>query len=197
MYNSKCKDCKFHETYIYPGIVSKSQKGKAYHDEKLFFHDKYVPDYMGKIYDLMLIKLSEKLDFSADPVTHYRPMNSICLVQGNTFNPFNEYAIMTGFGTVSPTRGVDRLQVGWTLIREIRFNDDDGDGWTIVVDQYRGNGSIPCSGDSGGPLFQYLNGRAVLIGIYRSVTGCETKETSYYVRVSRHIDWIVKTITNN
>ena len=48
--------------------------------------------------------------------------------------------------------------------------------------------------DSGGPLWQYYNGRAVIVGV-TSLAYTDTEECSLYgtifVRVSRYIDWII------
>ena len=55
-------------------------------------------------------------------------------------------------------------------------------------------------GDSGSPLVQYVNNKAVLIGIHKGSTKMRGKcgrETSVTTRVSKFIDWIVDTIRSH
>jgi hypothetical protein len=56
-------------------------------------------------------------------------------------------------------------------------------------------------GDSGSPLVQYVNNRAVLIGVHkgsiRKLSGKCGVETAVTTRVSKYIDWIIQTIRNN
>ena len=65
------------------------------------------------------------------------------------------------------------------------------------------NKIIKFQGDSGGPVVQYFNGRAVLIGLivaneltHPEDGQCTGNNTFYMTRVSVKIDWILETINN-
>ncbi|CAG2115797.1 unnamed protein product, partial [Medioppia subpectinata] len=67
-----------------------------------------------------------------------------------------------------------------------------------------GFGKLNNGGDSGGPLIQYVDGVAVLIGISRGVEPIPTahcvvqdpNKRAWFTRVSLKIDWIIGTVAN-
>ncbi|CAG2105989.1 unnamed protein product [Medioppia subpectinata] len=171
---------------IYMGIVSMPEALVASPIESDHIH----PDYLNadetlEIDDIALIKLGHPVQL--DPTGANTGVNSICLPDKNVTNSAKEYAVLNAFGdpmaTPEPEGGFNdtnddswdrtRLLGGWIVINAA-VNDEDTDyyGQFIIGEQY--GGAFLCSGDSGGPLYQYVNGVAVLIGI---VTGSSSNST--------------------
>ncbi|XP_054165128.1 venom peptide isomerase heavy chain-like [Oppia nitens] len=160
--------------------------------------------------DLALVKLTVDLpliDTNVGLLLHpYRTLNGICLPMANQHNDRDELALMAGYGKVTDTNRSDRLRMGYIRIRAAVRNETDY--WRIVIlgqryPQY--NGTFSCPGDSGAPLYQYVNGRAVLIGIHQGINDgywIKCHEINDYVfgvfpRVSYFTEWISDTINKN
>ncbi|XP_054155872.1 uncharacterized protein LOC128954321 [Oppia nitens] len=134
-------------------------------------------------------------------------MNSICLPKESLTNTRQEFALFAGFGLLNNSQpNEDRLRMGWTRISGQMSNTTDEYGKCIIgLRDPEYTGSALCKGDSGGPLIQYINDRAVLIGIQvkvdalkgQSCTGLTTDSLMYFVRIAHQISWIVRTVTRN
>ncbi|XP_054159037.1 chymotrypsin-like elastase family member 2A [Oppia nitens] len=202
---------------VYPGAQSRKHLPLGYNVEQLYAHPDYISGNETKS-DIGLIKLKQwiPLPTKRQPI---RLMNAICLPTNSSikssssgrytpstgkYTPsenLNQLALVAGFGAYgNHLHTVNRLHIGWVYIV---FNDDQL--WYYMTRYPRYSGTSICSGDSGGPLYQYINGRAVLIGISsggeESNTKClnpnDYKKLIYFVRILPHLDWITNIVSNN
>ncbi|XP_054162844.1 venom peptide isomerase heavy chain-like [Oppia nitens] len=201
-YQIICNDVCFYK--VYAGIIDITQPGIDYGHQLIILHPNYTyHNFLHFEYDIALIKVKTPMSFSANS-GYYRQINSICLPPIDYYNTGNEYAVIAGFGKINGAYNVNRLMMGWNRIPPQQSNS-----LTIVVNTqypYPG-GAYICFGDSGGPLIQYINGRAVLIGvtsrmgnmnlIYCSPYDATKPVESTYVRVSDKINWILTQINTN
>ncbi|XP_054164899.1 uncharacterized protein LOC128962545 [Oppia nitens] len=141
-------------------------------------------------YDMALIKLTADLPLSSQLSTNghnYRTLlNGICLPPLDALNSEDEFALMAGYGYVNRDEKSDRLKIGYIRIKKTYNNASDYWRMIILGERYPSyNGTFSCSGDSGGPLYQYVNGRAVLIGITHGRSGrnhkCDKINDGVYV----------------
>ncbi|XP_054159096.1 transmembrane protease serine 11D-like [Oppia nitens] len=200
---------------VYPGIQSIQQLPRGYSVDQLYAY----PDYMsGKEVnsDIGLIKLKQWIPLSTTTShTLFRPINAICLPSNsrNSSNDrysgksviINQLALVAGFGAYDNDGhiAVDRLHMGWVYLVNNNNNNDDLNYYVTRYPRY--NGTVICSGDSGGPLYQYINGRAVLIGIAQGTdkpyTTCldpnDNNNIMSFVRILPHLDWITNIVSNN
>ncbi|XP_054159981.1 plasma kallikrein-like [Oppia nitens] len=127
---------------------------------------------------------------------HY---NDICLPEKNIDNKHREIAYYSGFGRINHkgVRASSLMTSQMTLLPDRQCQSYiTRHGMACLTS----NTSHTCKGDSGSPLIQYVNNRAVLIGIHKGSTkmyGKCGKEISVTTRVSKFIDWIVDTIKNH
>ncbi|XP_054159031.1 transmembrane protease serine 11D-like [Oppia nitens] len=188
---------------IYPGAQSLDQLPDSYLVDSLYVHPDYIRVVESKS-DLALIKLKQSipLDISGQEI---RILNAICLPIKTKYlplNDINQLALVAGFGAYgNQLHTVSRLQVGWVYLV---YNDDPV--WYYMIRYPRFNGTVICEGDSGGPLYQYVNGRAVLIGIALSSqksndNNCmnqnDDKKDMFFVRIAPKLDWIQQVISEN
>ncbi|XP_054155677.1 chymotrypsin-like protease CTRL-1 [Oppia nitens] len=198
---------------IYPGKLFINMGGyndDGYDVEKTVIHSNYVSN-RHPATDLALIKLTADLPLIDTNVGQplllhpYRTLNGICLPMANQHNDRDELALMAGYGLVTGTTRSDRLRMGYIRIRAAVGNETDYWRFAILGQRYpQYNGTFSCPGDSGGPLYQYVNGRAVLIGINTGRTDgylkChEINDRIYvlFVRVSYFTQWITNTINKD
>ncbi|XP_054158654.1 venom peptide isomerase heavy chain-like [Oppia nitens] len=176
---------------IYTGIQDKSHLTDYYTSD-----DYFIPNQFRKAkqraYDLALIRLSKPLNLMSN--TRYKTINGICLPKEDIINTNDELALIAGYGAINDTTDLNgRPHMGWLKIMKPEFDSNDSNGTLILAERAPG-GSLSCKGDSGGPLLQYINGRAVLIGVIQggvSSNYCpEINFPAYYVRLSKHIEWI-------
>ncbi|XP_054161804.1 uncharacterized protein LOC128959813 [Oppia nitens] len=164
---------------------------------KTVVHYKY-PRRRLQAYDMALIKLTADLPLSSqlsnNGFNYRRLLNGICLPPLDALNSEDELALMAGYGLVSDTEESDRLKIGYIRIK--RTYNNARDYWRMIIlgERYPSyNGTFSCAGDSGAPLYQYVNGRAVLIGINhgRTVSNhkCDAINDGAYVIFVR-ISWV-------
>ncbi|XP_054161829.1 U21-ctenitoxin-Pn1a-like [Oppia nitens] len=183
---------------IYPGklFIDDNDYENGYNIEKTVVHYMY-PRRRFPAYDMALIKLTADLplssQLSSNSVNYRTLLNGICLPPLDALNSEDELALMAGYGLVSDTEKSDRLKIGYIRIK--RTYNNARDYWRMIIlgERYPSyNGTFSCSGDSGAPLYQYVNGRAVLIGINhgRTVSNhkCDAINDGAYVIFVR-ISW--------
>ncbi|CAG2172364.1 unnamed protein product, partial [Oppiella nova] len=194
----KCKDCESTTVRVYPAILDISQKGKGIGIDYYDIHPEYQKgNTVDKAFDVALIKLETEFHFSRPTANGppYRTANSICLPVRDIRNEREEYARVTGLGG----RDTNRLQVGWQVIHRYKELWVSHYGLMILTIRLKNHHTLGCLGDSGSSLIQYVNGRAVMIGVLaHSSNNCAQNGVAFYVRVSFIIDWItnsLKTIT--
>ncbi|XP_054167847.1 chymotrypsin-like elastase family member 2A [Oppia nitens] len=174
-------------------------------------------------YDIALLKLTSNISMSTTTTTEltvgrYPTVNPICLPDRDSVNTDKELALFAGFGRIDVNvLNMGPLRTGWIRMNEP--SDSVYDLWSHLIRNERypiNHGSGVCNGDSGGPLIQYgfddspqrgVSGRrqrAVLIGValgyWPNTPGCPSKDTgagNTFVRISKHIDWIINTVTAN
>ncbi|XP_054159098.1 clotting factor B-like [Oppia nitens] len=185
--------------------------------DQLYAHPDYISGEETKS-DIGLIKLKQWKPLPTKPNT-INLMNAICLPTNSSikssssgrytpssdrYKPsenLNQLALVAGFGDYDndgPT--VDLLHMGWVYLV---YNNDELNYYIRRYPKY--NGTSICSGDSGGPLYQYINGRAVLIGIaqgtHKTHTSClntnDYNKLILFVRILPHLDWITNIVSNN
>ncbi|XP_054155871.1 chymotrypsinogen A-like [Oppia nitens] len=220
MTQNEYKDYKLHSIVVYPGINDKRVLGKSYESDKHFANPLYKYSHNSRD-DIGLIKLKEELPIHTHPTNNplstapvvqqsdnqfmytTQTMNSICLPKESQTNFRQEFALFAGFGHLNNSQpNEDRLRMGWTRISGQMSNTTDEYGKCIVaVRDPEYTGSASCKGDSGGPLIQFINGRAVLIGVLSSGSAppeetC-TERLTYFVRIAHQILWIVRTVSRN
>ncbi|XP_054155928.1 vitamin K-dependent protein C-like [Oppia nitens] len=177
----------------------------------------YHPLYFGSdsktdlTYDIALLKLKSQIPIPiiASQTINRQPfVNSICLPDKDIVNTDEELALTAGFGqTDQEEYNLGPLLMGWIKLDKVDNNYTDLSANTIIAHRYPINtGTAVCKGDSGGPVIQYVGGRAVLIGLNKLITiensgeNClpyKSHHTMQFTRVSKFIDWIVDTVNNN
>ncbi|XP_054167844.1 chymotrypsin-like elastase family member 2A [Oppia nitens] len=167
---------------------------------------------LEQAYDIALLKLSSIISMTTtlqSTVGRYPLVNAICLPDRDIVNTDKELALFAGFGNIDENYVINLgpLRTGWLRMNEPTNNVSDR--WTYFIKSNRYpiiDGLNLCSGDSGGPLIQYEfdSQRAVLIGLgirqwpANISTGCPPRVAdsgSIFVRLSKHIDWIINTVT--
>ncbi|XP_054156009.1 lectizyme-like [Oppia nitens] len=196
---------------VYPGIVDINDKGDDYGVKRFIIHENYTNG-VSDDNDIALIQVMKPMNFTAKSGQYYRQLNSICLPQNglnNTGGGGYKYALIAGFGLMAKEDKYyliddhiqpNRLQMGWTRVLPVKPNDNPNH-LTVNVYPFPG-GSHTCNGDSGGPLIQYTNGRAVLIGvasstrIYKVTYKCVLEEqmNMTFIKVLTKINWIKQQI---
>ncbi|XP_054161242.1 transmembrane protease serine 11D-like [Oppia nitens] len=179
-------------SYIrYPGI--------DYGINKVIVHENN-----SAVNDLALINVKIPMNFSANNGYYYRQINGICLPTIDHNNTDYEYAVIAGFGRTEGNGLKSELQIGWLRINPMDTQNNDPNLIYAVTYLKQSNGSLICYGDTGGPLIQYVRGRAVLIGVavdWWSQLGilCEDYEPMrmYFIRVATKINWIIDKIRKN
>ncbi|CAG2102228.1 unnamed protein product [Medioppia subpectinata] len=204
--NGSCgANCKVNDIRVYPGLINQSISSHAYYTCGKYFVN---PTYEQKGwagYDLALIRLNTGIPL--DGTSGLTGINAICLPEENVTNLNEEYALLNGFGADNENgtgSGIQRM--GWTKI--MKGYADDSMGQNCILKYKRipfPSGTAPCTGDSGSPIIQYVNGVAVLIGIHVRVDGVmgtacvdlDPNAKGDGPRVSYHMQWIVNTIYDN
>ncbi|XP_054164888.1 uncharacterized protein LOC128962534 [Oppia nitens] len=199
---------------IYPGKVFinddqyPDDDHNGYTIEKTVIHWMF-PRRRAEYVDIGLIKLTVDLPLSSQLSTNghnYRTLlNGICLPPLDALNSEDELALMAGYGSVRDEEESDRLKIGYIRIKKTFNNNTDYWRQIILGERYPSyNGTFSCAGDSGAPLYQYVNGRAVLIGINtgRTISTHKCHEIDdrvrvMFVRVSWFVDWIIDIINKN
>ncbi|XP_054156007.1 uncharacterized protein LOC128954452 [Oppia nitens] len=155
-----CDSCLYK---IYAGIIDIRYPGIDYGINRVIVHENN-----SRVNDLALINVKIPMNFSANN-GFYRQINGICLPTIDQNNTDYEYAVIAGFGLTAGDERKSELQMGWIRINPIDPNDPNV--LYAVTYPEPPNGTHLCNGDSGGPLIQYTNGRAVLIGVAVRVNG--------------------------
>lgn len=186
--------------------------------KRIYYHasfDKSMP--VG--HDIALVELNEKVEFAqkrpkSDLGEQNKPfMNTICLPKTGKKYKFNETARLAGWGLSNekdPSSMPSKLLTTDILVsdkdkcvkkyekalksdrpRKQQEKYDD-----FICASYK-NSRDACQSDSGGPLMQYSNNKAVVVGIVSYGIGCAKKGVpGLYTRTSAYISWI-KDITKN
>jgi hypothetical protein len=167
-------------------VISKYQKYKI---AEIVIHPQWEKD---KSKDIALIRLNEAVK-KISPVPLFEGRNEPdqnVLIIGNGDN---------GTGITGPTGNDGKIRAATNRVDEVSnrwlkwdFIDPRVDSVRVTEEE-----GISGPGDSGGPAFIFLNGRAYLAGIS---SGQSTQNTNgregvygvreYYVRISSHIEWI-------
>jgi hypothetical protein len=167
-------------------IITKNQK---YMVSQILIHPKWNEDQSK---DLALIKLSEKVD-NIMPVPLYQKRNELdqtIVLIGNGDNGTGISGPIGNDGQLrAATNRVDEISENW-----LKWDFIDPRVDSAHVTEMEG---ISGPGDSGGPAFIYINGKAYLAGISagQSTRNTQGREGIYgirefYVRISSYLDWI-------
>ncbi|XP_054159084.1 uncharacterized protein LOC128957362 [Oppia nitens] len=168
---------------VYPGTQSLKYLPLGYKVDQLYAYPDYISGKELKS-DIGLIKLKQWIPLPTKPNTIIF-MNAICLPTNNSIKSSNSI--------YKPSENLNQLAL------VAGFGDYDNDGHTVDL-LHMG------WGDSGGPLYQYINGRAVLIGITQSSGRSADKKCLdpkdnyniiFFVRILPHLDWITNIVSNN
>ncbi|XP_054158653.1 serine protease 3-like [Oppia nitens] len=183
--------CKVSNIRIYTGNQDINHLTDYHTIDDYFIPNEFRKGYQMS-YDLALIRLSKPLNLMSN--TEYKTINGICLPKEDIINTNDELALIAGYGAINDTTKLKgRPHMGWLKIMKPVFDSNDSNGTMITAERTPG-GSMTCKGDSGGPLLQYINGRAVLIGVTKGgimSNYCpKISFQTYYIRLSKHIEWI-------
>ncbi|CAG2105396.1 unnamed protein product [Medioppia subpectinata] len=199
-------NCPVTDIRVYPGLINQSIATHPYYTGGQYFIRPEWKQNRKSSWDLALIRLNTALPL--DGTSGKTGINAICLPQKMALNDNEEYALLNGFGNDNNNgTGFGIQRMGWTKIMKATYTDI----YISVLDDYALyakripslSGSAPCSGDSGSPYVQYVNGLAVVIGIQSGIfrvlgEDCPDVDSPLYAaRVSYHIQWIIKTINDN
>ena len=154
-------------------------------------------DYNSKIYDsdIMLIKLSEKIDFGE----YIQP---VCLPEANQRIDVGTHCYTTGWGHTEFMGSAPKTlqQVMVPILSDETCNRDDWYGGRITDNMlcagYHEGGRDSCQGDSGGPLVCYIDEHWILYGIVSWGEGCaQEAKPGLYTRVSNFVVWVEKMLS--
>ncbi|XP_054161248.1 plasma kallikrein-like [Oppia nitens] len=184
---------------VFAGTIDKSKLGTDYGVEEVILHPKFERTPRNP-YDVALIRVKTPMVFNVgDNGYAYRQLNSICLPPIDHMVTEYELALIVGFGRINDTYvSTNRLQTG--LVRISTQNLTDPNIINAYQYPYPGGAHI-CFGDSGGPLLQYVNGRAVLIGVSiwgdigENICSPNHRVWTAFVKVSAVLDWIIENIS--
>ncbi|KAF2899149.1 hypothetical protein ILUMI_07028 [Ignelater luminosus] len=146
-------------------------------------------DYLN--HDIALLRMEQKVRFSDR-------IYPIPLATHRT--DANRKLTVSGWGKTSDTSAISPT-LKYVELNTISNNECAGVyGSRVVINETlccRGNPHhSTCSGDSGGPLIELVNGRWVQAGVVSFVhaSGCASGNPSGYVRVENYLKWIRSTI---
>jgi len=164
---------------------------------KVIIHPNYQTDNIHD--DIALVKVAKPFKFN-------KYIQPICLPQSSAVVSYpNQDLFVAGWGdTVADkkqTQFPEILQVA--TVREFPecYNHSKYLSQILNRDLHictsSGNGTSPCKGDSGGPLYTKVNGQFTVIGIISFHTGifsCLASGGSQYARVSTYLNWIYENV---
>ncbi|XP_054152726.1 transmembrane protease serine 2-like [Oppia nitens] len=196
--------------YIYVGLQNLKQMDDYYRVDHYYTHPKY--NFKKNINDIALMKLSTEVQLptgtdTTDPDHVYRSFNAICMPDAGLFNFKNELALIAGFGPLKEgEKNNGQLHMGWLDIEKV-YNHSGKPENSSRIYSYRNAGALSpllCKGDSGGPWFQYINGRAVLVAVTSTITLYGNSMCSddnrlakmSGARISYVMDWIEYIVTH-
>ncbi|CDW57255.1 prostasin [Trichuris trichiura] len=139
--------------------------------------------------DIALLKLTS-------PVNYTQEISPICLPTKHTTNRILDKCFAAGWGrtengTVSTTLRQTRVQI--VPISECFY--EERNARALCIREYY-NRSMPCTGDSGGPLFCEIDGRYFALGVLSlGPANCSEQEEplAFYVRMDNYYEWILDT----
>jgi len=146
--------------------------------------------------DIALLKLSS-------PVKITNEVIPVCLPPANVMVAGGAECYVTGWGETKGSGGDGFLkETGFPVIENKVCNRPEFLNSRVSNNELcAGNidgGTDSCQGDSGGPLVCEEQGRYVLHGVTSWGLGCaQPMKPGVYVRVSRFIPWIERTINEN
>ncbi|XP_054158882.1 serine protease 28-like [Oppia nitens] len=144
------------------------------------------------VYDICLLELQTEIPVQTDG--DYYVTNSICLPARNVRPTDSEYLLMAGYGI--PYTTVNNIPIQFSVRQTIVPNNDNN---TFMKHKSINDGLV-CIGDSGAGLWQYVDEKAVLIGVHSNSPNKKANNCSVHpnignaVQVSKHIDWIINYI---
>ncbi|XP_063961428.1 chymotrypsinogen B-like [Lytechinus pictus] len=172
------------------------QSGQSRDVQQVIKHRLYGP---GLINDIALLKLVTPLNFTNE-------VQPVCLPSADESVPKpEEYVTFTGWGSFTErnARQPDLLQEGRMPVipnyfchrlapLDVTFEP------TMFCTMYHTGYQGVCTGDSGGPIVQEINGRWTLVGISSWVRECGASYVpNGFTRVSSFIDWIRDNMVQN
>jgi hypothetical protein len=165
--------------------------GKKYYLEQVVVHPKYKKNADLQLNDLALLKTKKSMGTSKLPINSNKSLPELGAAEQ-----------VFGFGeTVAGSYGSKA-----THLQQGDVEDLTGPSGTVCGDygtdfraQYEICAGLPtggidaCQGDSGGPLVSAIAGRATLVGIVSTGTGCALADyPGIYTRISHYSNWISK-----
>lgn len=193
-------------------VSARDPLNKNYTIKRIFYHSRYDKS-MPVGFDIALVELKDKVEFNPTRAVNgfgeqTEPyLNSICLPLNNKKYKFNETARVAGWGlsnekdeTSMPSK---LLMTDIVLakkddclnkyVKSMKSNRplEQGRKYDDFICAGYKNDRDACQSDSGGPLMQYADKKAVAIGIVSFGIGCATKGVpGIYTRTSAYINWI-------
>lgn len=180
--------------------------------ERIYYHSRYDKS-MPVGFDIALVELKDKVEFNPKRAVNgfgeqTKPyMNAICLPLNTKKYNYNETARVAGWGLSSEkdeTSMPSKLLMTDILIakKDVCLNKyiksmksdkpaEQSKKYDDFICAGYKNDRDACQSDSGGPLMEYADRKAVAIGIVSYGIGCATKGVpGIYTRTSAYINWI-------
>lgn len=192
-------------------VSSKSNLNKNLAIKRIFSHksfNKSIP--IG--FDIALVELKDRVEFGQKRKTNDDKeqkgsfINAICLPKKDKRYKFNETARIAGWGlseekdeTSMPSKLLTTdILLGKTeeCVKEYskKLKSDKPSKQKekyddVICASFRDTRDA-CQSDSGGPLMQFAQGKAVIIGIVSYGIGCAEGTPGLYTRTSAYLNWI-------
>ncbi|XP_054158893.1 urokinase-type plasminogen activator-like [Oppia nitens] len=192
-----------HNKQLLNQLDNNYSRGKHY-----YMHPNYTnAGNSGFVNDIGLLELQTEIPVQTDG--DYYVTNSICLpARDAILSTDSEYLLMAGYGYPYIILGYIPVQFS---IRQIDITNNDNNNTDItdnnkidnklVIKHKSIHAGIVCKGDSGSGLWQYMDEKAVLIGVHSNSLRFDLRvnctahpNIGYAVRVSKYIDWILNYI---
>jgi trypsin len=173
---------------------NRQERGKSYNVKQFYRHPEYEKATLKN--DIAIWKI--------DAPNGNR--SNVELDTGNYGKESNEILTAIGWGLTADEGDPSNILLGVELPvvsyetcakqlskRAIKVEDD-----SQICTGYSEGGKDACTGDSGGPLFKYINGKMILIGITSKGFGCAWPDTpGIYSRVSKYAHWLKTAIESD
>ncbi|CAF3827187.1 unnamed protein product [Rotaria magnacalcarata] len=194
---------------IVAGIHNYSEHDSTYRKiDQIFLH----PNYMGVsdnyANDIAILHMSQPLDFDNDPfVSRTCVPEKSAPIFNSTTNPEHELDLaLIGWGSMSCQNKTIQ-----DLLQQVQiYSIDHTEKSCFILDKHRdiqfcagvkagstGEKLIPCVGDSGSPIFEWLGDRWQQVGIASHTIDCTPlKNAGIYTRIVEYNDWIQSIINN-
>ncbi|CAF2745169.1 unnamed protein product [Rotaria sp. Silwood2] len=190
---------------IVAGIHNYSEDDATYRKvDQIFLHPDYIGISNNYANDIAILHISQSLDFDINPF-----ISRICLPEKfeSIENPMNypqpgTRLALIGWGSMSCQNKTNH-----DLLQQIQiYSMNHADKSCFVLEKHRNtqfcagieeDGIVPCVGDPGSPIFEWLTDRWQQVGVASHIIDCVPfRYSGIYTRIIEYNDWIQSIISN-